>query len=890
MSNRSEEHDQFVKDFSFGSQNYNYVCLKEIEHQLSRENNTLPVVIKILLENVARNNSGENEHLLQKLLNWKAHAGTSTVPYQPARVLMQDFTGVPAIVDLAAMRDAIVERGGNAKKINPRCDVDLVIDHSISVESYGQKSALDENIHVEMQKNRERYQFLKWGQKAFENFRVVPPGNGICHQVNLEYLAKVVMAAKKESGVSLAYPDTLVGTDSHTTMINALGVLGWGVGGIEAEAAMLGQSLDLVIPEVVGVCLTGKLTVPATATDLVLTLTDLLRDHGVVGKFVEFYGEGVASLTLSERATISNMSPEFGSTCAFFPVDQETLSYLRITGRSNEQVDLIAKYCMTQGLWHNKQMSPSVYSSHLKVDLATISPCVAGPRRPQDKVLIGALGLASEKAILAQGSGGDSRSPVTIQGEGYQLSHGDVVIAAITSCTNTSNPSVLITAALLAKKANELGLSICPWVKASFAPGSKVVVSYLQQLGLMEHLENLGFFLVGFGCTTCIGNSGPLRSEISQAIRDNGLSVSAVLSGNRNFEGRIHPEVSMNWLASPPLVIAYAIAGTTKINLDRDPLFIDPGGKKVFLKDLWPDASLVSDLQAKISSALFTHAYKDLFVGSSEWEQLQVPDSETYCWQSGSTYIQKPNFFNQHKETQGQDIKDARILVLLGNSITTDHISPAGFIPATSAAGRYLTSKQVHRRDFNSYGSRRGNHHVMVRGTFANIKLKNQCVDNLLGGYTTHWPSGEIVSIYEASERYQESKTPLVVFAGAEYGTGSSRDWAAKGTMMLGVKAVIAESFERIHRSNLIGMGILPCQLIEQKLEALALTGEEKIDIVNINELEKNDGRCLLVITNKLGDRKEIALQARLDTAQEYLYYKRQGVLPYVLEEMMYAE
>ena len=887
MSNKSKEHDQFVKTFSLGSQSYNYVCLKEIE-RLSGENNVLPVVIKILLENVARN-AGESEHILQKLLNWKAHAGVSTVPYQPARVLMQDFTGVPAIVDLAAMRDAIVDRGGSACKINPRCDVDLVIDHSISVESYGQKDALDKNIHVEMQKNRERYQFLKWGQKAFENFRVVPPGNGICHQVNLEYLAQVVKTVKKEPDF-LAYPDTLVGTDSHTTMINALGILGWGVGGIEAEAAMLGQSLDLVIPEVVGVCLTGKLAVPATATDLVLTLTDLLRDHGVVGKFVEFYGEGVSSLTLSERATISNMSPEFGSTCAFFPVDQETLSYLRITGRTNEQVDLVAKYCMTQGLWHNAQMAPNAYSSHLKVDLSTISPCVAGPKRPQDKVLIGALGLASEKAILAHNSSRESRSPVAIQGEDYQLSHGDVVIAAITSCTNTSNPSVLITAALLAKKASELGLQICPWVKASFAPGSKVVVAYLQQLGLMEHLENLGFFLVGFGCTTCIGNSGPLKSEISQAIRDNGLSVSAVLSGNRNFEGRIHPEVSMNWLASPPLVIAYAIAGTTKINLDRDPLFIDQSGRKVFLKDLWPESSLVSDLQAKISSELFNHAYKDLFVGSSEWEKLEVADSETYCWQSGSTYIQKPNFFNQDKEASGLDIKEARILVLLGNSITTDHISPAGFIPATSAAGRYLTSKQVHRRDFNSYGSRRGNHHVMVRGTFANIKLKNQCVENLLGGYTTHWPSGEIVSIFEASERYQESKTPLVVFAGKEYGTGSSRDWAAKGTMMLGVKAVIAESFERIHRSNLIGMGILPCQLIEQKLEELALTGEEKIDIINLNALEKNNGKCTLVVTSKLGDRKEIALQARLDTSQEYLYYRSQGVLPYVLEEMMYAE
>ena len=724
MSVKLKNDNCFERSLSFGDHAYPYICLKEVIRRLSPDKVVLPVVIKILLENVARNKP-DNEAVLQKLLDWKAHIGTATVPYRPARVLMQDFTGVPAIVDLAAMRDAVVNQGGDANKVNPKCDVDLVIDHSISVESYGQADALEENIRIEMLKNKERYQFLKWGQKAFKNFRVVPPGNGICHQVNLEFLAKVVSLSEDAEKNRMAYPDTLVGTDSHTTMINALGVLGWGVGGIEAEAAMLGQSLDLVIPEVVGVELTGKLNAPATATDLVLTLTDLLRSHGVVGKFVEFYGAGVSTLSLSERATISNMSPEFGSTCAFFPVDEETLVYLRTTGRSSEHVDRVAKYCMAQGLWHDKNVSPAVFSSHLCVDLGTVSPCVAGPRRPQDKVLIGALGLASEKAILSHSAdNGESLSPAPVRGQDYQLSHGDVVIAAITSCTNTSNPAVLISAALLAKKAIEMGLRIRPWVKASFAPGSKVVVSYLQQLGLMGYLEQIGFYLVGFGCTTCIGNSGPLRSEISQAIRDHGLCVSAVLSGNRNFEGRIHPEVSMNWLASPPLVIAYAIAGTSKINLDRDPLFTDEVGRKVFLKDLWPDAALVETYQAKITSTLFTHAYKDIFTGSTEWEQLEVTDTVTYPWQSGSTYIQKPGFFDRGRRSEETEITQARILALLGDSITTDHISPAGFIPATSAAGRYLTEKQVHRRDFNSYGARRGNHHVMVRGTFANIKLK----------------------------------------------------------------------------------------------------------------------------------------------------------------------
>jgi len=878
-----------LSSFSIGAQNYKWVCLNKVIKALGVDSEKIPMTIKVLIENVARKSNSHED--LAALGNWKSQAKKSSIPYYPSRVLMQDFTGVPAIVDLAAMRDATVDLGHEAKLINPQCDVDLVIDHSVSVDSYGNAQSLADNVKIEMKRNKERYQFLKWGQKAFKNFRVVPPGNGICHQVNLEYLAKVVLT-KEEGEHCLLYPDTLVGTDSHTTMINALGVLGWGVGGIEAEAAMLGQPIDMVIPEVTGVYLTGKLKEGITATDLVLTITEKLREHGVVGKFVEFYGPGVTDLTLSERATIANMSPEFGSTCAFFPIDQESLRYLRTTARSSDHVDLVAKYCMEQGLWHNPNFEPSCFSDHLQINLDQIAPCVAGPRRPQDKVMLSALGLATEKVILANVPKSDNTIAASVDGQPYTLSHGDVVIAAITSCTNTSNPAVLITAGLLAKKALELGLTIQPWVKASFAPGSKVVVSYLKHLGLLEPLEKLGFYLVGYGCTTCIGNSGPLKSEISQAISVNNLCVSAVLSGNRNFEGRIHPEVSMNWLASPPLVIAFALVGSTKINLTRDAIGKDQNGNAIRLSDLWPKSALVDELQQSISSSMYGEQYRDIFIGDDHWEQLEVSNEPTYAWQPGSTYIQRPDFFKNCSNSSDrlEDISSARLLALLDDSVTTDHISPAGFIPANSPAGRYLKQKQVDKKDFNSYGARRGNHNVMVRGTFANIKLKNHCVENLLGGYTTHWPTEEILPIYDAATRYRTEKTPLVVIAGKEYGTGSSRDWAAKGTMMLGVKAVIAESFERIHRSNLVGMGVLPCELVEDKKEDLELSGQELIDIVGIKQMTS----CQELLTMRIhftdGQTQEVKIRARLDTQRELKYYLNGGVLPFVLKEIITDE
>ncbi len=874
------------EEFEFGSKHLAYTSLEKIAEENDFSLDGLPVTIKVLMENVARR-SKDSSKSMKMLVRWKDYAGKKSIPYYPSRVLMQDFTGVPAIVDLAAMRDSALSHGEDPNKINPSCDVDLVIDHSVSVDSYGGPESIEDNIKIEMKRNKERYQFLKWGQKAFNNFRVVPPGNGICHQVNLEYLAKVV-CSKEEGEKTMLYPDTLVGTDSHTTMINALGILGWGVGGIEAEAVMLGQPLDLIIPEVVGVCLTGELKSGVTATDLVLTLTEKLRKHGVVGKFVEFYGEGVSSLSLSERATVSNMSPEFGSTCAFFPIDEESLRYLRVTSRDNSHVDMVAKYCLEQRMWHKKDMSDKSFSSHIQVDLEKVGACVAGPKRPQDKVLLPALGLETEKSIMAQEIFGELDEKGHVKGQSYTLSHGDVVIAAITSCTNTSNPAVLITAALLAKKALELGLSIKPWVKASFAPGSKVVVEYLKKLDLLEPLEKMGFYLVGYGCTTCIGNSGPLKDEISQCIDKNRLRVSAVLSGNRNFEGRIHPEVSMNWLASPPLVVAFAIAGTTKTDLTRAVLGKDVKGKNVRLSDIWPDAKQVDDMQMQISANMFSEQYKDIFKGNKFWDELGDGGGSTYAWQTGSTYIQKPDFFRAMSTvSQKQDVENAYILALLGDSITTDHISPAGFIPTSTPAGKYLIEKQVDQRDFNSYGARRGNHHVMVRGTFANIKLKNLCVENLLGGFTTHWPSEEILPIYDACQRYREAKQSLVVIAGKEYGTGSSRDWAAKGTMMLGVKVVVAKSFERIHRSNLIGMGVLPCQVGEADLDALNLTGKERVSVKGIEKMEKVNANLQMVIEHPDGRMSQVDLKSRLDTEREYDYYQNDGVLPYVLKEII---
>ena len=873
---------EFTEAFSLHNKQYHYLSLKSIAQSQGICLETMPIVIKILLENIVR--TSKNKDDWHAICHWRDYMNHRSVPFRPGRILMQDFTGVPAIVDLAAMRDATITTGRKATDINPSCDVDLVIDHSVSVDSYGHPTALTENVEVEMKRNKERYQFLKWGQKAFKNFRVVPPGNGICHQVNLEYLAPVI-AVESHGNRHFLRPDTLVGTDSHTTMINALGVLGWGVGGIEAEAAMLGQPLDVIIPKVTGVRLTGSLSIGVTATDLVLTITERLRKEGVVGQFVEFFGSGVSMLSLSERATISNMSPEFGSTCAVFPIDEESLRYLRTTARSSEHVDIVAKYCLMQGLWHNPEQDPSSYSKVIEVDLASVTACLAGPKRPQDKVALPALGLETEKSILKDANVSSLASTSRALVQDHVLVHGDVVIAAITSCTNTSNPSVLITAGLLAKRAIELGLQVKPWVKTSFAPGSKVVVSYLKALGLLEPLEKLGFYLAGYGCTTCIGNSGPLKTEISDAINDNNLCVSAVLSGNRNFEGRIHPEVSMNWLASPPLVVAFALTGTTRINLDRDKIGEDQQGNPIYLSDLWPDGALVNKLQQQITAEMFRSQYENLFVGDELWEQLPIGDTSLYNWQPSSTYIQKPAFFDAPDQQELGDIENARVLALLGDSVTTDHISPAGYIPPDSPAGRYLSDKQVHKRAFNSYGARRGNHHVMVRGTFANIKLKNGCVENLLGGYTTHWPTGEIVPIYDAATRYADEKIPLVVFAGKEYGTGSSRDWAAKGTMMLGVKVVIAESFERIHRSNLIGMGVLPCELQTCELGQLQLTGEEKIDIIGISKMRQPQQTLTMKIHYNDKRVREIELLARLDTPREYEYYISKGVLPFVLNE-----
>jgi aconitate hydratase len=876
-------------EFKCGEVSYKYISLDNISKKQGFDLGRLPITIKILMENVARKSrNGYKE--VKKLANWKSHAGKHSIPYYPARILMQDFTGVPAIVDLAAMRDSAAIHGVDVKKVNPLCAVDLVIDHSVSVDYYGNADALEKNIKVEMKRNKERYQFLKWGQKAFNNFRVVPPGNGICHQVNLEYLASCVCEEECEEK-PLLFPDTLVGTDSHTTMINALGVLGWGVGGIEAEAIMLGQPLDLIIPNVVGVKLSGCLQTGVTATDLVLTVAERLRKHGVVGKFVEFYGEGVTQLSLSERATISNMSPEFGSTCAFFPIDHESLRYLRTTARDSAHVDKVAKYCLEQGLWHRSDLESSIFSSHIEVDLSGIMPCVAGPKRPQDKVLLPALALATEKAIIDQPQTVDMGLKSQVSGQGYTLSHGDVVIAAITSCTNTSNPAVLITAALLAKKALEAGLSIKPWVKASFAPGSKVVVDYLKKLDLLKPLEAMGFYLVGFGCTTCIGNSGPLKKEISQCITENHLKVSAVLSGNRNFEGRIHPEVAMNWLASPPLVIAFAIAGTTKVDLSRTVLGKNTEGRSIHLTDIWPEQDQVEAMQRQITTTMYQEQYQDIFRGNQHWDELDAGGGETYDWQTGSTYIQKPDFFSAaSSSTRPQDINRAYILALLGDSITTDHISPAGFIPASTPAGKYLKQKQVDQKDFNSYGSRRGNHHIMVRGTFANIKLKNQCVNNLLGGFTTHWPTQEIMPIYDACQKYKLENQDLVVIAGKEYGTGSSRDWAAKGTMMLGVKVVIAESFERIHRSNLIGMGVLPCVLAGVSLSQLKLVGCERISVHGIEDMSTVNAILQMKIERSDGTVAQVDLRSRLDTQREFDYYQSSGVLPYVLKEIMMSK
>jgi len=803
--------------------------------------------------------------------------------------LMQDFTGVPAVVDLTAMRDAVSRAGADPQRINPLSPVDLVIDHSVMVDRFGTDKAFEQNVDIEMQRNGERYEFLRWGQQAFDNFRVVPPGTGICHQVNLEYLGQVVWT-KEENGETIAYPDTLVGTDSHTTMINGLGVLGWGVGGIEAEAAMLGQPVSMLIPEVIGMRLTGKLNEGVTATDLVLTVTQILRKHGVVGKFVEFFGPGLDHLPLADRATIGNMAPEYGATCGFFPVDQVTIDYLRLTGRDEDRIALVEAYSKAQGMWRDTNSPDPVFTATLELDLAEVKPSLAGPKRPQDRVSLEDIGANFDLLLETSGKAQQAASSVPVAGEDYGLKHGAVVIAAITSCTNTSNPNVLMAAGLVAKKALERGLKRAPWVKSSLAPGSKVVTDYLERAGLTTYLDQLGFNLVGYGCTTCIGNSGPLPDAIGQAITDNDLVVSSVLSGNRNFEGRVHPLVKANWLASPPLVVAFALAGTTRINMEKDPLGYDEQNQPVYLKDIWPTSAEVNEAVSKIDGQMFRTRYADVFSGDEHWQSIAVTAGDTYKWNNNSSYVQNPPFFEDIGQplTPPKDVENARVLAVFGDSITTDHISPAGNIKASSPAGVYLQELGVQPEDFNSYGSRRGNHEVMMRGTFANIRIKNEMLGGEEGGNTLYQPSGERMSIYDAAMRYQAEAVPLVVIAGKEYGTGSSRDWAAKGTNLLGVKAVIAESFERIHRSNLIGMGVLALQFVgDQTRQSLGLTGNEKLSIRGLGADIKPRQLLTVDLERADGGRDSFQVLCRIDTLNEVEYFKAGGILHYVLRQLI---
>ncbi|MDQ1746061.1 MAG: aconitate hydratase [Frankiaceae bacterium] len=895
----------------------------------------LPYSLKVLLENLLRNEDGHlvTADQIRALASWDPKAEPDTeIQFTPARVIMQDFTGVPCVVDLAAMREAMHALGGDATKINPLVPTELVIDHSVIVDVFGAPEAFERNAELEFERNKERYQFLRWGQDAFEGFTVVPPDTGIVHQVNLEYLARVVF---EKDGV--AYPDTLVGTDSHTTMINGLAVLGWGVGGIEAEAAMLGQPVSMLIPRVVGFKLSGELPEGATATDLVLTITELLRKHGVVGKFVEFYGPGVAAVPLANRATIGNMSPEYGSTCAIFPIDDETLTYLRLTGRSDELVALVEAYAKEQGLWHDPDHEP-VFSETLELDLSTVEPSLAGPKRPQDRVALSAAKDSFRKALTSYvatdngngngnsaneaskesfpasdppavshdgahdepaGAPGDqagdrttARARVRLDdGTEFELDHGAVVVAAITSCTNTSNPFVMVGAGLLAKNAVERGLTRKPWVKTSLAPGSKVVMDYYDKAGLTPYLEKLGFGLVGYGCTTCIGNSGPLIPEVSQAVNDHDLAVVSVLSGNRNFEGRINPDVKMNYLASPPLCVAYALAGTMDIDLQRDPIGQDPDGKDVYLADIWPSPQDVSEIVASsVQASGFASSYGDVFAGDDRWRSLDVPTGDAFEWKDDSTYVRRPPYFDgmTREPAPLTDITGARVLAVLGDSVTTDHISPAGSIKTDSPAGSYLTEHGVERKDFNSYGSRRGNHEVMIRGTFANIRLRNQLAPGTEGGVTRHLPDGEQMSIYDAAQRYADEGVPLVVLAGKEYGSGSSRDWAAKGTMLLGVRAVIAESYERIHRSNLIGMGVLPLQFSDgESRESLGLTGEEVFEIAGLAGGGDIPRQLTVRATSPEGGDKEFTVTVRIDTPGEAEYYRHGGILQYVLRSLI---
>jgi aconitate hydratase len=868
---------------------YDYFSIKAAEQAGLGDVSRLPFSLKVLLENLLRNfdNRTVTEQSLRGVVQWlKDKTSEQEIAYRPARVLMQDFTGVPAVVDLAAMRDAMVKIGGDPNKINPLIPVDLVIDHSVQVDSFANTHAFQENVDLEMERNMQRYEFLRWGQKAFQNFRVVPPGTGICHQVNLEYLAQVVWT-KQENGHTVAYPDTVVGTDSHTTMINGLGVLGWGVGGIEAEAAMLGQPVSMVLPEVIGVKLTGKLKEGVVATDLVLVVTEMLRKRGVVGKFVEFFGIGLNDLPLADRATIANMAPEYGATCGFFPVDAETLNYMRLSNRDPQTLALVEAYCKEQGLWRDSNTPDPVFTDVLHLDLSSVEPSMAGPKRPQDRVVLSNIGGAFDKALADAGKAAETDKAVVVDATDYKLHHGDVVIAAITSCTNTSNPSVLMAAGLVAKKAIEKGLKRKPWVKSSLAPGSKVVTDYLENAGLQTYLDQLGFNLVGYGCTTCIGNSGPLSENIDKAIQSGDLVVSAVLSGNRNFEGRVHPSVKANWLASPPLVVAFALAGTTRIDLQHEPIGNDQHGKPVYLKDIWPtNAEIAAEVAKYVTQDMFNKQYSDVFSGDKHWQAIKVGEGKTYKWNEASTYIQNPPYF----ETLGQptqafsDIHQARILALLGDSITTDHISPAGSIKPTSPAGKFLQEHGVAVKDFNSYGARRGSHLVMMRGTFANIRIKNEMVPGIEGGVTKFIPTGDVMSIYDAAMQYKAQHTPLVIFAGKEYGTGSSRDWAAKGTLLLGVKAVVAESFERIHRSNLVGMGVLPLEFKHGATrKSLNLDGTEQVDIIGFSDAIKPRMDIQAVITHQDGRKQTVDLLCRIDTEEEIEYFRKGGILQYVL-------
>jgi aconitate hydratase len=858
----------------------------------------LPISMKVLLENLLRNedNMSVGADDLKALAAWVENRGSveHEISFRPARVLMQDFTGVPAVVDLAAMRDAMTFLGANPEKINPLNPVDLVIDHSVMVDHFGTAKAFGENVAREYERNMERYNFLRWGSSAFNNFRVVPPGTGICHQVNLEYLAQTVWT-NSDGGADVAYPDTVVGTDSHTTMINGLAVLGWGVGGIEAEAAMLGQPIPMLIPEVIGFRLDGALPEGATATDLVLTVTQMLRKKGVVGKFVEFYGPGLASMTLEDQATIANMAPEYGATCGFFPVTQATIDYLTATNRAPERVALVEAYAKVQGMWREPTDPDPVFTDTLELDMSGVMPSLAGPKRPQDRVLLSDAANDFKAGLVGDvfGKPDSLADRFKVEGENFDIGNGDVVIAAITSCTNTSNPGVLIAAGLVAKKAVEKGLKVKPWVKTSLAPGSQVVTDYLKAAGLTKSLDALGFNLVGYGCTTCIGNSGPLPEQISDAIQKNDVVAAAVLSGNRNFEGRVNPDVRANYLASPPLVVAYALAGSMQIDMVNEPLGEGKDGKPVYLKDIWPTTAEVTALQRKhVTQKMFATRYADVFKGDKNWQAIQIKGGQTYDWNMGSTYVQNPPYFQNMSmdPTPVTDIVEARVLAVFGDSITTDHISPAGSIKATSPAGVYLRDHQVPTMDFNSYGARRGNHEIMMRGTFANIRIRNRITPEIEGGMTKHFPSGDVMSIYDAAMRYQSEGRGLVVFAGKEYGTGSSRDWAAKGTKLLGVRAVVAESFERIHRSNLVGMGVLPLQFLQEGWSKLALTGEEIVTIRGLTELSPRRQLTIEMYRPSDGRIARFPVRCRIDTPTELEYFKNGGVLNYVLRNLARAD